>query len=248
MPSISVVIPTYNEEKYIGLLLRDLNAQTALPKKIIVADCFSEDKTLNVAKTFKSRIPVEILQSNIRSAGGARNVGARAAETDYLLFIDADIRIPKNFVEEINKSLRTQSPDFLTPKYRTDDNATLLDHFMIRGVNWKMNKDIQKRGGVFGIGGVMCVRRSLHERVGGFKESIQTYEDVEYVKALADQRISAVYRPDLEVIVSSRRTLKDGKTVVFLRFVSEDSIISKRAIQPLLRKLGKEKKYGHYDK
>lgn len=247
MPSVAVIIPAYNEQKLVGLLLQDLAAQTKLPEEIIVVDCKSEDRTVEKIDEFRDKLSIDVVQSEIRSAAAARNTGAKIARADYLLFIDADVRIPKNFIEEINKSLVKAAPDFLTPKYKTDTGSYLIDHFMVWGINLVIKIDIQLFHKVFGIGGVMCVRRTLHEQIGGFNNSDVTYDDIRYINKLNELKASSIYRPDLKVIVSSRRTKKDGRLAVLLRFISEDTLLSKRVIQPMMSKADKDKKYGHYD-
>jgi cellulose synthase/poly-beta-1,6-N-acetylglucosamine synthase-like glycosyltransferase len=85
---ISVVVAAYNEEKTLGLCLDSLLAQTA-PREsyeIIVADDGSTDKTRQVAE---SRGVQLVTQPN-HGAGAARNLGARCARGDIVLFIDAD--------------------------------------------------------------------------------------------------------------------------------------------------------------
>src|SRR5580698_3542279 len=96
--TLSVVIPCYNEEHYVGKLLEDLTKQTVQPDFVFVVDCHSKDKTVRVAKSFSNQLPLTVLMAPYRSAASARNTGADAATTDYLLFLDADMRIEPNFI------------------------------------------------------------------------------------------------------------------------------------------------------
>jgi len=92
---LTVIIPCKNEEGYIGNLLEDLNNQigfTNLP--VVVADANSTDGTRQVVERFQSRdtnLDIKIIEGGPVSVG--RNRGARIADSKYLLFIDADVRL-----------------------------------------------------------------------------------------------------------------------------------------------------------
>jgi glycosyltransferase involved in cell wall biosynthesis len=88
--TISIVIPCYNEEKYVGKLLEDLSRQTLKPTSVFVVDCDSGDKTTEIVQRFLKQLPLQLFRSTYRSAAAARNTGANASKTDYLLFLDAD--------------------------------------------------------------------------------------------------------------------------------------------------------------
>src|SRR5437667_4047530 len=102
---ITVIIPCLNEERYLPLVLTDLSHQKVAPAHIIIVDSKSADGTVAVAKSWSKRLPISVVTSPKRSPAYARNSGAAAAKTDYLLFVDADMRLPKDFVEQIVKSL-----------------------------------------------------------------------------------------------------------------------------------------------
>lgn len=128
--AVTVVIPCYNEENYLGRLLQDLTVQTQSPDAVIVVDCHSRDKTVGVARSFsKSLNRLQILQAPCRSAASARNTGAAAATTDYLLFIDADMRLPSDFLFQITKRARDKHSDWVAGKLKSEGHHP-IDHIV----------------------------------------------------------------------------------------------------------------------
>ena len=100
---LSIIIPALNEEKYLPLLLKEIKKQNfADDLEIIVADAGSEDKTVEIAKNYGCKI----VQGGLPARG--RNEGAKIAQGDIFLFMDADnIYLPKNFLEKlINIAIR----------------------------------------------------------------------------------------------------------------------------------------------
>jgi len=84
---VSAVIPAYNEEKYIGQVLDVLTKIKDLEEIIVVSDG-STDNTSAIVKSY----PVELIElSKNIGKGGAMMMGAKAARSDYLLFLDADL-------------------------------------------------------------------------------------------------------------------------------------------------------------
>ena len=96
-PRISVVIPTYNEEKNIRRTLRKLNHQT-LPREdyeIIIVDGGSTDRTRELAEELGAKV---IMQKR-KGIGGARNEGFLAAKADFIATTDADCIVPNQWLE-----------------------------------------------------------------------------------------------------------------------------------------------------
>ena len=96
---ISVIIPTYNEESVILDCLTSLAKQTYKDYEIIVVDDGSTDKTLEIVKN------VKILQQKHLGPGAGRNLGAKSAKGDILVFVDADMTFDENFLKMLIKPI-----------------------------------------------------------------------------------------------------------------------------------------------
>lgn len=94
---VSVIVPTWNEAKYLPALLESLQNQTRPSREIIVADSGSTDATAEVARAGGAIV----LEGERKGPGEGRNRGARAAQGDVLLFIDADCIAPRNLIETV---------------------------------------------------------------------------------------------------------------------------------------------------
>jgi len=89
LPSISIVIPTYNSEKFLPLCLQSINEQD-YPKdklEIIVVDGGSTDRTIDIAKEFGV---TKILHNPLRTGEAGKALGVKAAKNEIIAFIDSD--------------------------------------------------------------------------------------------------------------------------------------------------------------
>jgi glycosyltransferase involved in cell wall biosynthesis len=99
---ISVIIPTYNEEKVILDCLESLGKQTYSNFEIIVVDDGSTDKTREYLKNTSKLIPqISLLTQNHKGAAAARNLGASKAKGEILVFVDADMTFDLNFLTKL---------------------------------------------------------------------------------------------------------------------------------------------------
>ncbi len=96
---ISVIVPTYNEEKNIARCLESLNEQSIAREdyEIIVVDGHSKDKTVSLAKKYADKVILE----KSRGVGGARNDGVAAAKGEIIATTDADCHVPHDWLERI---------------------------------------------------------------------------------------------------------------------------------------------------
>lgn len=107
---VSVVIPAYNEENYLGDCLKRLVSQTIKPDEIIVVDNNCKDKTVDIAKSFGVRIVKEPQQGMIFS----RNTGYDSARYEIIARTDADSRPRKDWIARIKNNFEKKKIDCLT--------------------------------------------------------------------------------------------------------------------------------------
>lgn len=96
---LSVVIPVYNEEKYIGACLESLMKQTEPADEIIVVNNNSTDNSVKIIKQF----PVRIINEKKQGMTPARNRGLNEARYDIIARTDADTKLPPTWIKQIKK-------------------------------------------------------------------------------------------------------------------------------------------------
>lgn len=100
---VSIIIPAFNEVNKIGRCLKFLSKQTYKKIEVILVDDCSKDEIGLIASKigYSLRLNLKIIKlKEHRERGVARNMGAKKAAGDYLLFIDADMEVSKNVVAE----------------------------------------------------------------------------------------------------------------------------------------------------
>lgn len=208
-PQVSVIIPARNEALTLPLLIGDLRSQTIPPLEILVADADSTDRTAEVAGSLGCRV----LPGGLPSIG--RNLGAEAARGEWLLFVDADVRMAPDTLESALAAARERRLDGVSTWFHPDggDWQVRLNHifsawwfYLSSAVGWSHS-----------IGGFLLVRREMHERLGGFDPGILVAEDQDYVLRMARAGRSAFLRspprPDLRPKIRERGGLEDEPEV-----------------------------------
>jgi glycosyltransferase involved in cell wall biosynthesis len=99
-PKLSIIIPTYNEERDISNCIFSLLEQSYKNFEIIVVDDGSTDNTIKRIALFKNR-KIKVLKQNHKGPGEARNLGARNSKGEILIFIDADMTFEKNYLKNL---------------------------------------------------------------------------------------------------------------------------------------------------
>ena len=105
LPAISVVIPMYNAEKYVGECLDSLLAQTFQDFEVIVVNDCSTDNSVAVvesyAEKFGGRLKIARTKKNSGCGGIPRNIGMTLSRGEYISFLDADDTITPTAFEEL---------------------------------------------------------------------------------------------------------------------------------------------------
>ena len=100
MPKISIIIPTINEANNLPLLLSDLSS-IQKEGEIIIVDCGSKDKTVDIANIYGAKV----YRSEERNRGLQLNIGAKNSKGDWLIFLHADTRLTHDWFKKINSFL-----------------------------------------------------------------------------------------------------------------------------------------------
>ena len=114
MTKVSVIIPVYNAEKYLGKCLESLLSQTLQEMEIICVDDGSSDGSPEILKRFQERDGrVRILTQENQYAGAARNNGMKEAQGEYLLFLDADDFFENTLLEKVYNQGKKMEADIV---------------------------------------------------------------------------------------------------------------------------------------
>ncbi|MHA1917813.1 MAG: glycosyltransferase [Candidatus Ranarchaeia archaeon] len=204
-PYISIIIPTYNEEKYIRQTLLHAKSQKYSGKfEIIVSDCNSTDKTREIAEENSARV----INCSMKGTGAARNMGADAAKGDILLFVDADAWLPPDYLEEAYKKL-VEEPDIvaLSAAFRFTPRKPylLILQFYINTRFWIQDKLFHKSP-VLGYN--FYIRKDEFYNNGKFEECF--FEDLYLYRKLNITGKKTRYLTYPIVTISARRLEKYG--------------------------------------
>ena len=200
---ISVIVPAYNEEKYIEATLRSVkNQKTSLKRELIVADCKSTDKTVEIAKRYADKIVV----SPKRDVAIARNSGAAVARGRKLVFIDSDTEILPDYLEFIYKKFeKTPHLVGLSTSFKfSKQSPKLIFAEEVTNAYLIMRSQI----GLATLPGFnTCALKDKFEKVGGFKSGL--LEDVQLSRDL-NLLGKTEYLLEKKVITSSRKLERWG--------------------------------------
>ena len=101
MSKISIIIPTINEANNLPLLLSDLSS-IHKEGEIIIVDCGSEDKTIDIANIYGAKVYI----SKEMNRGLQLDIGAKNAKGDWLIFLHADTRLTHDWFRKTNSILK----------------------------------------------------------------------------------------------------------------------------------------------
>jgi len=205
LPSVSVIVPVWNEEDLIGEFLQRL--RTLAPDlEISVVDGGSSDETVSIAQPLADRLIVAP-----RGRASQMNAGAALARGDILWFLHADSTAPANAVQQMRGALA--DPRNAGGCFRL---RYPLPHLIYRVSDSLGNLGVKVFGFALGDHGIFC-RRSAFFRIGGYS-NLPILEDAELYCGL---RKIGQMKQLRETIVSDPRTFeKSGRyrttTVYFL--------------------------------
>lgn len=194
--TVTVIVPTYNEEDVIESLIRELKEQPREIVEIIVADGGSTDGTLEIL----GDLNVTVINGP-KSRGAQMDLAARWATTDVLLFLHADVKLPVGWLNKVFEVLT--------------DSDIMVGAFSIeideKGRKYRvLEKLANLRASLLKIvygDEAIFVRAADFKKVGGFK-GMALMEDLSLVRRLRELGKAVVLKD--KVLVSPRRWQKNG--------------------------------------
>ena len=212
MPKVSVIIPAYNGEKFVGRAIKSVLNQTFDDFEIIVVDDCSKDKTREVVENFIKRnkkISLITLSGNSGGPAKPRNEGIKSAKGEYIFFLDEDdIYLPDNIKRKVD----------------IFESGNDIDVLMSR--SWVFDAD--KKEVVDCVSGLLlniAVRKGVFDEVGYFSEAQNSTSDAGwFIKYLifkkSDKKIKEINEP-LAVYFRRRGQDSDISTTGVDKFINK---------------------------
>lgn len=214
-PSVSIVIPAYNEEGQLALCLEAVARQTVKPFEVIVVDNNSTDATVAIA----SRYPfVTVLHEPQQGVVYARNTGFNAARGGIIGRLDGDSIIPDDWVERVQAIFSNRTVDAFSGgvTYRNVGWSKAFDAIDrgVRSYLWKHMNSVEEH---FLYGVNMALRRRAWQKVRDETCTARhLHEDQDLAVHLSRMDARIVYEPALVVSISPRQAASN--TGEFLRY------------------------------
>lgn len=209
----SIIIPTLNEEKLLPNLLKQLTDDCLMVKydsEIIVSDGGSHDHTIDIAVKHSDTVKVHSSREKQNIAAG-RNVGAKYANGDILIFINGDI-IFKNvslFFDFLNKYFLTSNYSAMTCKVKVFPHEEKFSDKLFHAIYNTYFRLLNDLGIGMGRGECQVVRKNVFFEVGGYNELLAAGEDFDLFRRIR-QKGKILYSTDICVFESPRRYRKIG--------------------------------------
>ena len=206
---LSIIIPTFNEEKYLPALLESIKRQDFDDYEVIVADAGSQDRTREIAQEWGCKV----VEGGMPAVG--RNYGAEKARGDCLLFLDSDVILTRDYLESCVYEFQKRELGIAITQI-TPLSDTFLDKVTHDFANFFMKRveNIKPHGaGCYGI----ITTKKLHKEVGGFDEDLDFGEDTDYIERIgAISQFRVLRTPKL--LVSTRRVQEEGLRNVAFKY------------------------------
>jgi len=175
MSNISVVIPSYNEEKDIPECLKSLKKQSYKNMEVILVDDGSTDRTIEIAKKTakKEKLKLKVLKQNHHGPGRARNLGAKNASGIILIFIDADMTFDKDYIKNLAAPIIEDKKNKIVGT--THDYEIAINTDKIYSYLWgklRVTKETAKDVKIF-----RAIRRDKFLEMGGFDQKYGYADD-----------------------------------------------------------------------
>jgi len=200
-PEISVIIPTLQEQRYIGAMLsRLLKVKPSV--EFIVVDGGSQDKTVDVAKRFTDKV----YRISKRGIAAGRNYGAKKASGDILLFLDTDVTFPTTFPEKLIQAFTDSTVVGATCNIMPLPQQTGTTSFF-KFYNLVIRATAKFKA--YARGEFFAVRKTAFQKSKGFDETMPCLEDHDLANRLSKLG-KFVFISDLTVYESLRRFRKLG--------------------------------------
>ncbi|MCD9855274.1 glycosyltransferase [Epilithonimonas sp. JDS] len=174
-PTISIIIAIFNRKDELFELLNSLSHQTDKDFEVIIVDDGSKIALLPTVELFEGQLDIQFFRKDNSGPGLSRNYGAKRAKNDWLVFVDSDVIVETDYIENIKKNL-TENP---CDAFGGADKAHKGFNLMQKAISYSMTS-VFTTGGIRGKKSAvtkfqprsfnMGVNKEIFLKVGGFSE------------------------------------------------------------------------------
>lgn len=215
---LTIIIPTLNEDQYLPLLLQDLRTQTHQQFNVVIVDSGSTDSTLQFAKDFATSHPTsKVILSDVRNVSIQRNIGASNATTDYLLFLDADTRLPTYYLEALLDQIVKKPSDSFTT-FAIPDTDRIADK-LLTSANNALSVGSAWIKKPYAFGACLGCTKKAFDAVKGFNASLSFQEDADFLQRIVNKKMTFEIYQTPEYVFCMRRYQKEGTLNVILKTI-----------------------------
>ena len=191
MSKISIIIPTINEANNLPLLLSDLSS-IQKEGEIIIVDCGSEDKTIDIANIYGAKVFI----SKERNRGLQLDLGAKYAKGDWFMFLHADTRLTHDWFRKINSVLEGDKNYIYYFKFKIYHKKMI---FRVLEILVNLRSKFFKQP--YGDQGLI-IHKTNYFKNNGFRK-IPLMEDVDFLRRLKNKK--NLKQLNLPIFTSSRK-------------------------------------------
>lgn len=215
---VSIVIPAYNEEEYIGLCLESLVWQkTKYDFEVIMIDNNSTDKTNKIASSFKDKLNIRVIIEKQQGRGVARWRGFEEAVGDVIFSTDADTILPEDWIERFMEYFENKKVVAVTSLCNIDEPSS-IDKAVFKFFQLLANEGHRIALGHYWLSGFSyAIRRDVYIKAGKIDKNLDALDDIELGRRVKKLGKIQLVR-DLPVLSSSRR-FQQGVTSGLLEYV-----------------------------
>jgi glycosyltransferase involved in cell wall biosynthesis len=232
-PYFSIVIPTLNEEKALPRLLKDLVRQSFFLEhlEVIHVDGHSDDRTLAAAALFTKKLRLTSLTCDKRNVSEQRNLGARQATGKWIIFMDADNRLPHTFLDGLKYQLikHPRTDVFSVPPAPLNQAQSSTRDRLVYELNTLQMEVTKSIGQPVTLGAMLGIRREVFIDVQ-FRPEFKIAEDCEFTREAIKKGYEYVLFDEPTYEYSLRRLDRDGflkqarvQVALLLRFFDKNA-------------------------
>lgn len=240
---LAIIIPTLNEEKFIGRLLDSIYFQSVHPKEVCIVDAQSEDHTLDEVRIRQKKLPqLKYYRIPKFSIARQRNLGVKKTKSSRILFLDADTALidPDTLEKYFNEAEKKKANLAVAENYPLSSHWKDKAYFQAANLGTRVGKFVLPAA----VGINLYCKRSVFEKLGGFDESIKVGEDIDLVQRFAKSGVLYEILEEPKIYTSVRRLRKEGRIRLVLMMIN--SFINGHIFGYRKNPIAKEYEFGKY--